>query len=107
MLGSYRGNYKLIVAFIRKGASASLPPWTVVAWGVIAVMRALVAMLLLLPYEGWIVRRGYQAWTILAWREGQVTSAPWRKLWWWILLSYAALIGGVAGYVFIQQVMQR
>jgi hypothetical protein len=70
-------------------------------------MSSLVAMLLLFLYEGWIVRRGYQAWTILAWEEGQVTSAPWRKLWWWILLSYAALIGGVAGYLFIQQVMQR
>jgi hypothetical protein len=84
-----------------------LPPWTVAAWWAFAVLGALLAMLLLLLYEGWSVRRGYQCWTTLAWGEGEVTSAPWRKLWWWLLLSFAALLGGVVGYVFIQQVMLR
>jgi hypothetical protein len=82
-----------------------LPAWTVAAWWVFTVMSALAAMLLLLLYDGWCVRRGYRAWTILAGGEGKVTSGPWRKLWWWILLSYAVLIAGLAGYVLIQQAM--
>jgi hypothetical protein len=84
-----------------------LPAWIAIAWWAFSVMSALVAMLLLLLYDGWIVHNGYQGWYILAWGEGEVTSAPWRKLWWWILLSYAALIGGIAGYMFIQQVLSR
>jgi len=82
-----------------------LPPWIVVAWWAFTVVSALVAMLLLFLYDGWIVHNGYQGWYTLAWGEGEVTSAPWRKLWWWILLSYAALIGGIAGYMFIQKVL--
>jgi len=62
-------------------------------------------MLLLLLYESWSMRSGYQGWSILAWGEGAVMSAPWRKLWWWILLSYAALFGGVVAYVTLQQVL--
>jgi len=84
-----------------------LPAWIAIAWWAFSVMSALVAMLLLLLYDGWIVHNGYQGWYILAWGEGEVTSAPWRKLWWWILLSYAALTGGIAGFVFIQQVLSR
>ncbi len=82
-----------------------LPPWTVVSWWAFAVAGALLAMLLLLLYESWAVRRGYRAWSVLASGDGEVTTPSWRKLWWWILLSYAALLGGVAGYVLIQQVL--
>lgn len=36
---------------------------------------------------------------VVAWAaasgEGEVVTAPCRKLWWWILLSCAALIGGM------------
>lgn len=44
----------------------------VVAWWVFTVMSALVAMLLLLLYDSWSVRRGYRGWYILAWGEGEV-----------------------------------
>ena len=39
--------------------------------------------------------------------EGEVASGSWRKLWWWIPVSYAALIGGVVCNGVIQQVMLR
>jgi len=97
------GIFPLAVPLMNMSIQLPLPAWTVVFWWAFTVLSALAAMLLLLLYEGWSVRRGYQGWTSLARGDGQVTSAPWRKLWWWILLSYAALIGGVAGYVFIQQ----
>ncbi len=98
--------FALATPLVNMSIRLPLPPWTVVTWWAFAVMTALVAMLLLILYEGWSVRRGYQGWTILAWGEGEVSSPTWRKLWWWILLSYAALIGGVVGYVVIQQVIQ-
>jgi hypothetical protein len=84
-----------------------LPPWTVVTWWALTAVSGLVAMLLLLLYEGWRVRRGYRGWYSVAWGEDEITSSPWRKLWWWIPLSYVALIGGIAGYLFIQQVLLR
>jgi hypothetical protein len=84
-----------------------LPPWTVVTWWALTAVSGLVAMLLLLLYEGWRVRRGYRGWYSVAWGEDEITSSPWRKLWWWIPLSYVALIGGIAGYSFIQQVLLR
>jgi hypothetical protein len=93
----------LIVASIQ----LPLPPWIVTAWWAFAVGGALVGMLLLVLYDSWSVRRGYLGWHVLAWGEGEVTSAPWRKLWWWILLSYGAVIGGMAGSAFIQQLMSR
>jgi hypothetical protein len=101
------GIFALATPLVNMSLQLPLPPWTVVAWWAFAVMSTLVAMLLLLPYEAWSVCRGYQGWYILAGWEGEVTSASWRRLWWWILLSNATLICGVAGYVFIQQVLLR
>jgi hypothetical protein len=101
------GIFALATPLANMSVQIPLPLWTVTAWWAFTVVSALVAMLLLLPYESWAVRRGYQAWHILSWGEGEVASANWRRLWWWILLSYAALIGGLAGYVFIQRVLLR
>ena len=73
--------------------------WPVLIWWAIAVSGALVGGSLLFLYECWAVRGGFQAWSVLARREGVVRTASWRKLWWWILLSYVALLGGFAGGV--------
>jgi hypothetical protein len=64
----------------------------------------LVGFLLLGPYERWSVRRGYQAWSTLVFGEGDLVSAPWRKSWWWILLSFVALFCGLAFFVITQLV---
>lgn len=61
--------------------------------------------MLLFGFETWAVRRGFQAWSILAAGEGEVVSAPWRQEWWWILLSYVALFGGVIVNSFLQGVL--
>ncbi len=77
---------------------AILPPsaWTIVTWWVIAALGSLTGGLLMFFYEGWAVRRGFQAWSVLAFREGEVQTPSWRRMWWWIPLSYAALFGGSA-----------
>ena len=56
---------------------------------------ALLGMLLVWLYEGWAVHHGYRAWSVLALGNGEVSTPSWGKLWPWILLSFAILIGGV------------
>ncbi len=77
-----------------------LSAWTVMTCWAIIVLGAVLGGLLLLIYDFWAVRRGFQAWSVLAWKEGEVRTPSWRKLRWWILLSYLAILGGlVAGVI--------
>jgi hypothetical protein len=92
----------LINLSLRTCATIPLPPWTAVGWWGLTVIGALLGMLLLLLFEGWAVRRGFQAWSVLASGQGEVITPGWRKLWWWILLSYLALLAGIVGMVLLQ-----
>lgn len=82
-----------------------LPLWTVTALWAVVALGALVGGLLLLIFERWAVRRGFRAWSVLASAEGEVVSPPWRNLWWWILLSYVALFGGIVVNAFVGQLL--
>ena len=72
-----------------------LSPWAMVSLWTAVVAGGGLALLLILLYEGWAVGHGFQAWSALALGDGEVTTPSWRKLWWWILLGYAALFGGI------------
>lgn len=82
-----------------------LTAWTVMIWWGTVVLGTLVGGLLLFLYEGWAVKSDFQAWSVLAWKEGEVRTPSWRKLWWWILLSYAALFSGLAAGVILSQLL--
>jgi hypothetical protein len=84
-----------------------LPLWTVAAWWAFAVAGGLVSLPLLLLFNGWSLRHGFFAWNALAWGEGEVRSASWKTLRWRILLSYAALIGGIAIFLIIQKALSN
>jgi CubicO group peptidase (beta-lactamase class C family) len=99
--------FALATPLVNTVAQIGLTFWMVVTWWAFAVLGALVGFLLLGPFERWSVCRGYRAWSTLALGEADLASAPWRKSWWWILLSFVALIGGVAGYVILTLVLQR
>jgi hypothetical protein len=99
--------FALATPLVNTVAQIGLDFWMVVTWWAYAVLGALVGFLLLGPFERWSVRRGYRAWSTLALGEADFASAPWRKSWWWLLLSFAALIGGVVGYVIITLILQR
>jgi CubicO group peptidase (beta-lactamase class C family) len=99
--------FALATPLVNTVAQIGLDFWMVVTWWAFAVLGALVGFLLLDPFERWSVRRGYRAWSTLASGEADFASAPWRKSWWWIILSFVALLGGVAGYVIITLMMQR
>jgi hypothetical protein len=70
-------------------------PWTIISLWVAVVAGACLGILLVLLYEAWAVHRGFRAWSVLALGTGEVSTPPWRKLWWWILLSYILLIGAI------------
>jgi len=95
----------LVNQSIRSCSVLPLSSGIVLTWWAIVVLGTLVGGLLLFLYECWAVSGGFQAWSVLAWREGEVRTPSWRKLWWWILLSYAALLGGLAAGVVLQQLL--
>jgi hypothetical protein len=97
--------FAIALPLVNNSIQIPLRPWTVLFWCGLTAICGLAAMLLLLPYEIWGVSRGYLAWNVLAQREGKVSPAPWKKLWWWILLSYVGLAGGMVCYTFIQQIL--
>ena len=95
----------LVNQSIRVCSVLPLSARTVMTWWAIVVVGALVGGLLLSFYESWAVGRGFQAWSVLASSRGEVRSPSWRELWWWILLSYVALLGGLASGVILQQLL--
>jgi hypothetical protein len=88
--------FALASPLVNTVAQIGLDFWMVVTWSAFAVLSALVEFLLLVPFKRWNVRHGYRAWSTLALGEADFAFAPWQKIWWWILLSFTALIGGVA-----------
>jgi hypothetical protein len=60
-----------------------------------AAAGAVTGIPVLMLYERWAVKRGFQAWSILAGAGGEIRTPSWRRLWWWILLSYAVLLAGI------------
>jgi len=73
------------------------------SWWAIYVLGASASGLLLHVYHAWAVRRDFAAWSALPWGAGEtggsetaVSSPPWRRLWLWILASFAILVVGIA-----------
>ncbi|MEJ2719633.1 MAG: hypothetical protein P8181_00650 [bacterium] len=82
-----------------------LSGWTIVTWWVIAALGAIVGGLLIFIYERWAMRAGFRAWSVLAYGEGEAGTPSWGKLWWWILLSYVVLFGGIVVGAVLQQAL--
>ena len=76
--------------------------WLVGSLWAVVVAGAGLGMLLVWLYEGWAVRYGYRAWSILSAGEGEVNTPGWRMLWWWFLLSFGALVGGLVANNLVQ-----
>ena len=71
-----------------------VPLWTVGTWWAVTASGAILGWLLLVLYEGWAVRRGFRAWSVLASGEDELVSPHWRVIWWWIILSWVFLLAG-------------
>ena len=72
----------------------------------IAVAGALVGGGLLWIYNRWAVRQGYGSWSLLL-SDSAVPAFPgWRRLKWWIPLSFLAQIGGVVLSIALQGLLR-
>jgi len=74
---------------------------TALTWWAIYVLGAAAGGLLLYGYHTWAVRQGFAAWsTLLLDTSGAagattVSSPPWRRLSFWVVLSFVALVTGI------------
>lgn len=82
-----------------------LSPWIVITWGAIVVGGSLIGGVFIYLYELWAVRKGYQAWNILAGNEGDITTPKLSVIWWWILLSIIILLAGLSAGVIMNKLM--
>jgi hypothetical protein len=99
------GIFAIVLAMINQRLNmVQLLPLFLTCWAIV-VLGALAGGFLIFLYEHWAVKRGFQAWTILAGNEGQVITPSWRKLWWWILISLVVLFNGLIAGVMLQKMM--
>jgi hypothetical protein len=88
---------------IAEGLVGSLSGWSLAYYWAVIVFGAVVSVLLLMVYEVWARRLNILSWGVLSSEEGEIVSPTWRQLWWWIILSYVALFGGILVSVLLQQ----
>jgi hypothetical protein len=69
--------------------------WAVFSLWVAVALGACLGLLIIWLYDLWAVHHGYRAWSVLALGTGELSTPPWRKLWWWVLLSIIVLLGAV------------
>lgn len=73
----------------------------------IAAVGALAGVGLVWIYKVWIVRRGCRSWSVLIWEAADVGFLGWRRLRWWIPLSFIVQIGGIVASVALQGMLRR
>jgi hypothetical protein len=76
---------------------------TVAVWLAIAVVGSIPGGALIFIYERWSIKHGNLAWNVSAWKNGEVQTPSWRKLWWWVLLSYLLMFTGIMSGVILQK----
>lgn len=76
--------------------------WTPLVFWLMIALGTVPGGLLLFIYERWAVRRNFRAWSLTYIREGSLSTPSFRKAWWWLLVSYALLILGIAAGASIQ-----
>ena len=72
-----------------------LSPLSVMTWWAIVVLGALAGGLFIFLYEWWEAKRGFRSWTVLANGDGELIIPPFKKLWWWIIISFNVMVAGL------------
>lgn len=72
-----------------------MSPLAVMTWWAIVVLGALAGGLLIFLFEWWEVKRGSRSWMVLADGEGELIIPPFKKLWWWIIISFNVMVAGL------------
>ena len=88
-------NKNLVVSMI-----APLSPAAVLSWWAFIATGAVAGAVFVFLYEWWAVRKGYQAWNVVATEEVEAVTPSWKKIWWWLPVSLIVMILGlVAGII--------
>ncbi len=72
-----------------------LSPLAVTGWWAMVALGALTGGVLIFLFELWEAKRGFRSWPVVAQSEGQLIIPPFRRLWWWIPLSFVIQIAGL------------
>jgi hypothetical protein len=78
-----------------------LTPWIMVNAWVAVVLGVCVGFLIILIYESWAVHHKFQAWNAVAVGNHEMSIPSWPQVWWWFLLSFPILIGGIVANAMI------
>jgi len=73
-----------------------LSPLAVTGWWGMVSVSALAGGILVFLFELQEARKGSRSWTVLAREEDQLIIPPFRRIWWWIPISFVILIAGLA-----------
>ncbi|MRR22165.1 hypothetical protein EG830_04210 [bacterium] len=82
-------NNSLVITLLRP-----LSPLAVMTWWAIVVLSALAGGILIFLFEWWEAKRGFRSWTVLANGDGELIIPSFKKLWWWILISFNIMVAG-------------
>ena len=96
------GIFPSMLTIANMSAQIPLPPWIIIAWWGFTAVCAIISILLLSVFHLWTVKQGFQAWTILAEKDEEMSSGRWKKLWWWIPVSLVALIASLLAFSLFQ-----
>jgi len=72
-----------------------LSPLAVTSWWTFVVYGSVPGGLLILIYELWAVKRGYLSWSSIEEGNEKVNSPAWKKIWWWLPVSFAVILSGI------------
>ena len=86
----------LVNKTINMSLLSPLSPLAVTGWWAMVALSALAGGLLVFLFELWEARKGFRSWTVLARGEGQLVIPPFRRIWWWIPVSFVIQVAGLA-----------
>jgi hypothetical protein len=72
-----------------------LSPLAVTGWWAMVVLGSIPGALLIFLFGLWEAKRGFRSWTVIAQGEGDLVVPPFRRLWWWIPVSFVVQIAGL------------
>jgi hypothetical protein len=72
-----------------------LSPYTVITCWAFIVLGAFAGGLFIFLYELWAVKRGFHAWAGFNAGDAEVSTPPFHKIWWWLIISALIFIAGL------------
>jgi hypothetical protein len=72
-------------------------------WWAFISLGAISGGLFISLFEGWVIKKGYRAWSVLTGNEGEIIFPKWGKIWWWLLIGVVVLCAGLIIGIVLQK----